>query len=73
MSVPIMSDFGIVYDQVVDRQEQTKKDFVYDLEIAGTHNFVADEIFVHNSIYKFRGASISNIMQFKDDFKRRLN
>ncbi|NLZ74319.1 UvrD-helicase domain-containing protein [Candidatus Falkowbacteria bacterium] len=70
MSVPIMSDSGIVYDQVVDRQEQTKKDFVYDLEIAGTHNFVADEIFVHNSIYKFRGASISNIMQFKDDFKK---
>lgn len=69
MYLPIMSGSGIVYDQVVSRTEKKKNDFVYDLEIEKTHNFIAGGVAVHNSIYKFRGASISNIMQFKDDFK----
>src|SRR5262249_40187595 len=29
---------------------------VHDLEVEGTHNFVANGIVTHNSIYKFRGA-----------------
>jgi DNA helicase-2/ATP-dependent DNA helicase PcrA len=41
---------------------------VYDLEIEKTHNFIANGVVVHNSIYAFRGASMSNILHFKDDF-----
>jgi len=70
MYLPIVSGSGIIYDQVIDRFEKKKTDFVYDLEIDRTHNFVANGVVVHNSIYKFRGASISNIMQFKDDYQK---
>lgn len=68
MFLPVMSDKGVVYDQVISRQERKKTGYVYDLEIERTHNFVANGVLVHNSIYKFRGASLSNIMQFKDDY-----
>jgi DNA helicase-2/ATP-dependent DNA helicase PcrA len=41
---------------------------VYDINVEHTHNFVADGILVHNSIYSFRGADITNILNFEDDY-----
>ncbi len=41
---------------------------VYDIDIDGTHNFVAAGIVTHNSIYSFRGAEVRNILDFRDDF-----
>ena len=41
---------------------------VFDLDIARTHNFVADGIVTHNSIYKFRGADYRNLAKFEETF-----
>jgi superfamily I DNA/RNA helicase len=41
---------------------------VYDLDVEPTHNFVAEGLVTHNSIYKFRGADYRNLMRFEEAF-----
>ncbi len=41
---------------------------VYDLDVERTHTYVADGMLVHNSVYRFRGADIRNIIQFEEAF-----
>jgi DNA helicase-2/ATP-dependent DNA helicase PcrA len=56
------------YD-VVESVEGIKLDVeVYDLNIDGTHNFIANGLLTHNSIYGFRGADITNLLEFRDVF-----
>jgi DNA helicase-2/ATP-dependent DNA helicase PcrA len=41
---------------------------VYDLDVEPHHNFIANGIVTHNSVYSFRGADIRNLLDFQDDF-----
>jgi superfamily I DNA/RNA helicase len=41
---------------------------VYDLEVTPSHAYVANGIWVHNSVYSFRAADIRNILEFEDAF-----
>jgi DNA helicase II / ATP-dependent DNA helicase PcrA len=58
---------------VVERIEaQPYAGEVYDLNIERTHNFIADGVITHNSIYRFRGARVANLQQFQRDYPQAL-
>jgi len=68
--LPVLKGKKVVYERVVDREEKFEELEVYDLEINRTHNFIANGIVVHNSIYRFRGAAVSNIIQFRENYPK---
>ena len=54
---------------VVERIERETHDAeVYDLNVERTHNFIAGGVVTHNSIYRWRGARVENLHQFRRDY-----
>jgi DNA helicase-2/ATP-dependent DNA helicase PcrA len=66
--LPVARTDGVVYERVARVVDEWKDSDTYDLEVEGSHNFVAGGVVVHNSIYKWRGAAISNVLGFLDRY-----
>ena len=67
MFVAVLHNGSIVEDEV---NEVTWSDYegdIYDLDIDIVHNYIADGVVVHNSIYRWRGADYRNIRRLRDD------
>ncbi|QXC63585.1 ATP-binding domain-containing protein [Aquihabitans sp. G128] len=69
MEVLVADAAGELRARRIDRVEVGEHDGpVYDLEVSPTHTYIAGDLVVHNSIYKFRGADIRNILEFEEAF-----
>lgn len=59
---------GLVEAGVEQVDVEPHEGTVHDLEVDGTHTYVAGGVVVHNSIYSFRAADIRNILEFETAF-----
>ncbi len=64
----VMFDATGGYDVVETVEAVPLEAPVYDLDIERTHNFIANGIVTHNSIYSWRGANPKVLFQFEQDF-----
>ncbi len=69
MTVLVRGDDGSLVEATVDATDQsTIPGPAYDLEVDRLHSYVANDVLVHNSIYRFRAADIRNILEFEQAF-----
>lgn len=68
MQLAILKDNQIIEDEIIKIEKYPYNDYVYDISIPTTRNFIANGVCVHNCIYGFRGSNYRNILNFEKDY-----
>ena len=64
MSIYVSDGKNVFFDKVLSVKRWNYSGSVYDIDVDKCHNYIANGIAVHNSIYRFRGARIENVSDF---------
>ncbi|HEY4721678.1 MAG TPA: 3'-5' exonuclease, partial [Anaerolineae bacterium] len=70
MQIPIVDNGQILADEVIHVARKPFEGPVYDLAVPHVHNYIANGIVIHNSIYRFRGADVAVFRQVQSDIER---
>jgi len=58
----------IIMDMITSTKREKYSGYIYDLDIKNAHNFIANGIVTHNSVYSWRGANPENMQDFIDRY-----